>query len=329
MRHALVSTLIAVIVALPLGAQSAHADSCESGLVQGFHASLVACFAPPPSLDLDVMLPIQPTAGSARVAPAVPSSVAGTVVTPVGVENSGAGVSMRASLDTLRDYNGRIASDKANDVRYLAPPNLQLPRSPVVAKSPFNLWSKFEAQGTEWAGETGTRAGFGMDYKNDRAVSFGVAGEHGDTRSAATHGARTDGTQTYDKVDAHVAYQVVPLFSLTSRAQWQAGNADFAAAHGFPDKRSVSVAPKLSKMFTLGDGQSIETFASYTRELDIEKQMMDGISSTFSTAQSAGAGVTFQAPGSYTLKATTDVTGLGSAEPATHSSRLQLNFPIK
>jgi hypothetical protein len=162
-----------------------------------------------------------------------------------------------------------------------------------------------------------------MDYKIDGTVSAGVAGERGDTKSAATHS-----VQTYDKVDAHVAYQIVPLLSLTSRAQWQAGNADFAAAHGSPEKRSVSVAPKFSKMFTLGEGQSIETFATYTRELDMEKQIMDGAGRTFATAQSAGAGVTFQKRDAYSLRVTTDVGGLGGTEPATLNSRLQLNLPI-
>jgi len=325
MRPEFVACLLTATVATLSLAPAAHADTCQSDLAGGLK---VACFDQLGTLDLDVsLLPKADVATIPRAA--ATQAVEGTIIVPLTVKNSDAGVSVRTSLGTLQDYTSRLDTQKVDTAKALAPTGMPLPLSPVVPKSPLDLWSKFDAHGYEWAGNASTRAGVGFDYRFDRAVSAGVAAERGDFRSAAT-----PGTQTYDKVDAHIAYQITPSLSLNTRAEFQTGNADFAATKGLDDKGAVSFAPKLTQTFPLGEGQSMSTFATFTRELDLEQQVLDGPHRTSAIAQSAGAGVSFEKRDSYTLSVTTDIGSLGSLDlgsldPATLRSRLQLKLPIQ
>jgi hypothetical protein len=128
---------------------------------------------------------------------------------------------------------------------------------------------------------------------------------------------------------AYVSLQAVPLLTLDARTEWQAGNAEFAAASGAAEKSTVILAPKINHSFALDGGKTIEPFVTYKREFDLSTTGHEANETAPITTQSAGAGVTLTKPDAYSLSVTTDVEGLGATTPENVSSKFRLSVPIK
>jgi len=312
-----------------LSASATRADPCQGSQAVGPELVCDQELTGFASLDLEPQIPnpITPKTNpgpEAKVAKPTP----GIAIAPMAVQSIDNGVSMRSSIDSLRDYNAKLMTLKAYDAKAWAPANMPVPKAPVADKSPLDLWTKLDVQGTEGAGDAATRIGVGADYKLGRDMTVGMAAERGDVKPAGVSGTQAAGTQTYDKLDAHVRLKALSFLSIDGRTNLQSGNADYAAANGASEKKTLTVEPRLGKSFGLENGNSIEPFVSYKREIDVEKQMQDAIGHSTAATQSAGAGVTLSKPDNYALSFTTDVTGIEGSQSSSVNSKVQLKLPL-
>jgi hypothetical protein len=131
------------------------------------------------------------------------------------------------------------------------------------------------------------------------------------------------------KMAAYVTLQAAPMLTLDARTQWQAGNADFAAGAGAAEISTFSLAPRLNHSFALDGGKTIEPFVTYKREFDLSERGREFGEAGLIGTDSAGAGVTYTKPDSYSLSVTTAVEGLGATQPESLSSKFQLKVPIQ
>lgn len=304
---------------------TARADDCAQETSQASESDFSPCEVDIPQLDLDSALDDHTATITRSKSPdSTPWIAQGNGNVPLAVNPSDTGVSMRASLATWRDFNQRAAAPSIDIPSWSAPPAFALPKAPAPAKTPIDVWSSVDVQGYEGAGQESMRAGVGADYKVGHATTIGVAAEHGDVK-----GAMGAGTEQDAKMAAYVTLQAAPMLSLDARTEWQAGNAEFAAATGAAEKSSLIFSPKLNHSFALDGGKTIEPFVSYKRELDMSQAGREAAAAGVAATQSAGAGVTYTNPDAYSLSVTTDVQGLGAAQPADVNGKFQLSVPIR
>jgi hypothetical protein len=304
---------------------TARADDCAQEATQTSESDFSPCEIEMPQLDLDSALADHTaTLTRSKTPDSTPWIAQGNGNVPLAVNPSDTGVSMRASLATWRDFNQRAAVPTIDTPSWSAPPVLTLPKAPPAAKTPIDVWSSVDVQGYEGAGQESMRAGVGADYKVGHATTVGVAAEHGDVKGAAGTGTEQDA-----KMAAYVTLQAAPMLSLDARTEWQAGNAEFAAATGAAEKSALIISPKLNHSFALDGGKTIEPFVTYKRELDMSEAGRESVATGVVATQSAGAGVTYTNPDAYSLSVTTDVQGLGAAQPADVNGKFQLSVPIR
>lgn len=227
---------------------------------------------------------------------------------PVAVSPTDAGVSARASLGQWRDYDAQMTAKKMEAAKAIAPHV-----AARAASSPLDLWSNIDVQGLDGVASETRRVGVGADYKLNKSATVGVVAERGESH--------VDGAVSDDsKLAAYMAFRVAPAVTIDARTEWQAVHTpgDHASESG-----AVSVAPRVAKPFALDGGASIEPFVTYKQAFDL-----GGATDEAAAAPSAGAGVTYAKPESYSFSVTTDLENLGAAAPASVNSKLQLKVPI-
>jgi hypothetical protein len=269
-----------------------------------------------PQIDLEAVLAEQAKSKPSKATDGTPWIAQSDKGIPLTVNPSDSGVSMRTSLDDLRNYNTRsysvdVDAKNAPDLPKTAPLNL-----------PVDVWTNVEVDGYGSAVDQSTRTGFGADYKLSRAATFGVSVERGSAHAIDT------AEEQDSKASAYMTLQATPLLSLDARTQWQAGNAEFASANGAAQKSSIVLAPTIKHSFSVGDGNTISPFVTYQREFDISETGRE-LDTTAFPEQSAGAGITYTNPDAYTFSVTTDVGGFGQTEAdRSVSSKFKLSVPI-
>lgn len=321
-----VRVCFASLVALISVTSIARADDCVNMTTTTAEPDFAPCTVDEPQLDVDAAVAEHAAgaASNAKIEAGTPWIADSGNDVPLTLNSSGAGVSMRTSLGTWRDYQARAASKSIAVSPAFSPADLTLPKAPAAPKSPLDIWTSVDVEGYEGARDQAMRAGVGADFKIDHATTLGVSAEQGDARSANSTGPEQD-----SKMAAYVTLQAAPMLSLDARTEWQAGNAEFAAASGAAERSSVILAPRLNKAFSLNGGETIEPFVTYKHEFDLSSAGREANDATATTTQSAGAGVTYSKPDAYSLSVTTDVEGLGATEPQSLNSKFQLSVPIR
>lgn len=299
------------------------AQAADTAQVEG-EAAGETCEALPPLLDLSL-----PASNAAAALPedkaplpevSEPSASAAAPA-PLAVQSSDDSVSARASLQTLRDYNSLKAKRKVEQAQRLAPEALVAPKTPVASASAVDVWSSLNADGLNDATKS-VRTGAGLDYKLVKNASVGVFAERSETIAPQASG----GDQSEDKVAAYMAFKALPAVTIDTTTQWETATAaDPAVGKQTDDKGSIIVAPRIGKSFALDNGQTIAPFVTVKREIDLAGKTT---SSESTATDSAGAGVTFTKPDSYSLSVTTDVSAAGASDPASVNSRLQFKLPL-
>lgn len=292
---------------------AAHADECVNIATSMAEPDFSPCDSDLPQIDLEAAL-----ADHTAAKPAISADAATPWIAqqdkgvPLTVNSSDSGVSLRTSLDDLRNFNTRTYAVDHGTIGAPALPKISTPNLPV------DVWTSIDVNGYQGDRDQSTRTGLGVDYKLSRSAIVGVSVERGDARSASA------ATEQDSKASAYVTLQATPLISLDARTEWQAGNAEFAAANGAPEKSSVILAPKINHSFALGDGKTISPFLTYKREFD----MSAGPEVLSTPERSAGAGVTYKDADAYTLSVTTDVDEATATAPQSVSSKFKLSVPI-
>jgi hypothetical protein len=315
-----VSVTFGGIAALLLCVATAHADDCEITTSTAAVPDFSPCAFADPQIDLDAIaaqhFTITAKAKQADGTHWIEQSAAGV---PLTVTSSDSGVSMRTSIADWRDYNVREAMRSIDQATPTSSLGFDLPKAPAPPKTPLDIWSSVDVQGYHGVGGESVRAGVGADYKLTKTATVGVTLEHG--KAALGTGSALD-----SKMAAYVALHPVSILTLDARTEWQTGNADFAAAAGATEVSTFSFSPRIDHSFALDDGKTIEPFVSYKHQFDLGSSADIGAGSV--PSQSAGAGVTFTDPNSYSLSLTTDLQGLGKPESKSLSSSLRLKVPI-
>jgi hypothetical protein len=293
-----------------------QADECLDITTSAATPDFVPCSMNLPQIDLDAVLAEQAKSQPSKATDGTPWIAQSDKGIPLIANPSDNGVSLRTSLDDLRNYNTRsysVDADAKNapDLPKVAPSNI-----------PFDVWTNVAVDGYGSSADQSTRTGLGADYKLSRAATFGVSVERG--RSHAVDTAEEEDS----KASAYMTLQATPLLSLDARTQWQGGNAEFASANGAAAKSSFVLAPTIKHSFAVGDGKTISPFVTYQREFDISETGRELDTAAF-PEQSAGAGITYTNPDAYTLSVTTDVGGFGQTEAdRSVSSKFKLSVPI-
>lgn len=302
------------LMAVTCAAPSALADEeCLTVATSMAEPDFSSCESDLPQIDLEAALAdhaaAKPAASAGSAMPWIAQQDKGV---PLTVNSSNSNVSLRTSLDDLRNFNTRSFAIDSGAAGALALPKTATPNLPV------DVWSSVDVNGYQGDRDQSTRTGLGVDYKLSRSAVMGVSVERGDARSA------TAATEQDSKASAYVTLQATPLISLDARTQWQAGNAEFAAANGAAEKSAVILAPKIDHSFALGDGKTISPFVTYKREFD----MSTGAGGLTAPERSAGAGITYKDSDAYTLSVTTDVDAATSTAPQSVNSKFKLSVPI-
>jgi hypothetical protein len=256
---------------------------------------------------------------------------------PLTLTSSDTGVSAKASLDAIRDYNSRLATVNVvpdGGLASTAPATLTLPKAPVARQIPLDIWGNVDVQGYSQqqsgfaaaAVDETARTSAGIDYKIGDTAKIGLSAERGDIRSAAQESL----LQQEDKVSAYVTWQAAPSLSLDARREWQGGNEAFATATGISEKNSVIVAPRLDHSFALNDGETLKPFVAYKTVFDIGGKSIGEPAGEPAVTRSAEAGVTFSKADSYSLSVSTSVDGLSAVPGAeTVNGKFEFKLPIK
>ncbi len=303
-----------------------HAEDCIEVQSTSAAPDFQDCATSDPEFDIDAALAEHAavtTAGPPN--DAVPWIATNPQDMPATFNSSDTGVSVRTSLGTWRDYNARSASPNLQMPGY-APTldTLDLPKAAIAPKTPFDVWTNLDIDGYDGARDQSARAGVGADYKFNKATIVGVSVERGDTRSVTTPGVSED-----QKASAYVSLQASPLLSLDARTEWQTGNSDFAANSGVAERGAFILAPKVNHSFKMDDGTTLSPFVTYQREFDVSGSHKEGVDPSFDATQSAGAGVTYSKPDSYSLSVSADVDNFGVTDEAQSlSSKFQLSVPL-
>jgi hypothetical protein len=309
------------LAALLLGAATAHADDCEITTSAAAVPDFSPCAFADPQLDLDAIAAQRFTITAKKKqsdgTPWIEQSTAGV---PLTVTSSDGGVSMRTSIADWRDYNVREAMRSIDSKAPVSSLGFELPKAPAPLKTPLDVWSSVDVQGYHGIGGESVRAGVGADYKLTKTATVGVTLEHGKAELGT-------GSALDSKMAAYVALHPVSILTFDARTEWQTGNADFAAAAGAAQMSTFSFSPRIDHSFALDDGKTIEPFVSYKHQFDLGSSAEVGAG--IAASQSAGAGVTFTDPNSYSLSLTTDLQGIGgSPESKSLNSSLRLKVPI-
>ncbi len=229
-------------------------------------------------------------------------------------------LNVRTSMSQWRAYQEQMANAKSVGIKPSDLSTKSLPKPPSAPTSPFDVWSSFGVQGKAGEGDSGERAGVGVDYRMGRAASIGVSAERSEVKPG--HGT----TLQDEKLAARVTIQATPSFSVDTTTQWETVGDSAVVGGGRIDKNTVTVSPKLKQSFSLDGGERLEPFVTYQREVGLGEGHAGGPAAA---TQSAGAGLTLAKPDLYAFSLSGDVTGSGTAEPPTLKSRLQLSIPLR
>lgn len=262
-----------------------------------------------------------------RLVPAPASGVTGVddsspwiaqsgIAPPLDVKPADTGASLRTSTSQWRDFENQILARRIDEAK-AANKSLPQPKAPAVIPSPVELWTSVDFAGLAESSDSAVKTSAGANYKLSRTTTFGVEATRADTRPVTA----LTGTQD-DKFAGFVTYQATSMVSIDARTHWETATSGSSRT----DTNAVSVAPKLKVPMKLSNGQTLEPFVTIKDELSRSEAADLGQTRN---AISAGTGVTFAKPGSYTMSLTADAENLNTPDPATYKSRFQLSVPLK
>ena len=242
---------------------------------------------------------------------------------PFSLNATGESVTARTSLGNWRDYNAQLNQRKIDDAKSSVEQPVTAPKPAATPASPFEIWSSVDAQGAE--SETGqVKARAGADYKFGASTTAGVIAERG-----GSNGKPGSGLQSNEKLGAYVTTKPLTALSIEARTQWEKNDSGLSASGpAAVEKNSITVAPSIRQPFAIGGGKTVEPYVTLKHEFDAGGALQGGPHSAVTSADSAGAGVTFAKPGDYSLSLSTDVDGIAGEQPASVKSQMQFKLPL-
>ena len=338
-----------------------RADACTNSINSG---TVTTCATQFNSTRLDGLLASDPAHGRAQSrlddAPWIGLNWADA---PFAFTPSGSDLTMRTSVSHWGAYADRRLAKKIEDTRTLAPGDLSLPPPSLMGRPDLDLWSTLDVKGLDDGTARAAAGEIGADYKVNRNTVVGLAVGIGDEETVSaseenymlttylglrpampiTFDAKAAWGETSDTLADQSFTSTRGLVSAQVRGGWQFNNVEIASvlsiAHAVEnlsesaggetiEKSTITIAPRISRSFKLDDGQKLEPFLTYKREIDIDAAGPGATVDEDESMGSLGAGVGLSKPDSYSLRATTDVEDIGAAETPSVKSRIQLTVPI-
>lgn len=289
------ATIASVVAALPVFATGAHADDATSAA--------------------DYFLWSRPDLAAS---PSTAGRSSSTSPLPVAVDRTDNSVSVRTGISVWRDYNDKKLEKRYKKAKSRSGKDL---KAPVVGarKPPLDVWTKVNIESGSDAASRTTRTALGADYKLPNDTTAGISAEQAETQAA--YGAAP--VPTDRTVSAYVNFKATPLLSIDARTQWQRADGETAAGIASDEHNSFTLAPKIEKKYTLGDDVDMTPYATIQHKFDI-----DSVANTDTITNSAGAGITFAKPDTYSVTVSTNVEHSTGAETPNLNSKLQLKLPL-
>lgn len=286
---------------------------------------------------------------------------------PLSATISDQNLSMRASLVHWGEHIDWSSTKKIEELKALWPAGSSIRKRPPSTSAPFDVWSTVDVQGLDTDAAKSRRSSVGADYKLDRSTVIGAAVEmrdttagasgalaEGDTTVAAyaamrqlqwlTLDARAAWGQTSTSLPGHAFAATQNVLAARARGNWSFSSIRFTPSvsigHGIDvaedtlvrsetvRRSTIAIVPRLSRPIALGQGQTLEPFVTYKRELDLGSALGAAEQSS-ETHRSAGAGMTLVQPGGLSLSVSGDVLNLGAPAPPDLKGQLQLKVPLR
>lgn len=313
---------VAALVSIP----AAHAqEACatgegEIGGSEVADSELLECGEALPALDLSL-----PAIGAAALSKTrtdkpvtLPDETGASAPLPLEITPAETGASARASLQSLRNFQSQKQARKVQDVSAVLGAAAPKPKPAAVPPGPLDLWTRIDAQGFDASDGRSVKSGAGLDYRVVKNAHVGVVAERAESVSNAQAAAKSD-----DKVAAYVAFRALPVLTINAQGNWERTAAADPAMTAAGEKTSVAVAPRLSKSYALGGGETIAPYLEVKREIEI-----GAAADVAADARSAAAGVTLAKPDSYSVTVSADVSEAAADEAPSVSSKVQLKLPL-
>jgi hypothetical protein len=260
------------------------------------------------------------------VADGVPWISQAGLVPPLNVMPSDNAMTTRTSLGQWRDFNAQMLTRKVEDVkgfhsRGSGPADLVLPKAPILAPLPFEIWGAVDLRGRERLADGDVTTRLGVDYKVTKRTAIGVTVEHDDAKPVTGQAGQQD-----DKMALRLSFNATPHIAIEATSKWEVGTTA-VEQHHFA-RNTVVVAPRVGHQFKLEGGQTLLPYASVKREIQIGD--VQNTVAASKPSQTAGVGVTLAKPDAYSLNLSADVDAVEVREqPLNVHGRMQLSIPLR
>lgn len=233
---------------------------------------------------------------------------------PISVQPMGDGAAAVTGLAAWRDYNAALLSRK---IERSGPAGaLANVRKPQVVL-PFDVWTRVEVADLSATPDQSLHISAGADYHFAKAATVGISAMR----------IEPDDSQPQDTLSAYANFKLSSALSLGAKGHWSPTTtpplADGDASKPSSEKITMLVGPRLSQTYRLDGSQTIEPYLTLQSEFHSEDLSVGNM-----TTPSAGGGITFAKPQSYSLSISTMIETLEATNGANVSSRLQLKLPI-
>lgn len=285
---------------------------------------------------------------------------------PLAVTPGDENVALRASTTHWNAHNDWSTARRIEELKAAGNPVAKAYK-PQRNDPALDVWSTLDVKSNDSTADRATGGGVGADYKLDRKTVLGAAVTMREKAPAGVPAAQEDYTvstyvatrpspnvtldasvrwgETTNDLAGHAFASTQGAVTARMRGNWSFSDIRFtpsvSVARGVETSASgtagedalghstFAVEPRVSKPIPLGNGETLEPFLAYKRQLDIEQKSATSAGAAASSTRSAGAGVTLARPDAYSLSVTGGVEGLGATEPPNLKGQLQLKIPLR
>lgn len=247
------------------------------------------------------------------------------VTAPLAIKPADDGFTAKSSVSSWRDYNAQMLSRRIEAAKTAGPSDLKVPKAPAVQPSPLDLWGSYGVDYLEQTGKEKKRTGVGADYKLTKTTTTGVSLEQSEQAASSTAAASVD-----RKVSAYASSGTKTILKLDASAETVERAASPLDAG--ENKTTLGVSPRVAHKFALDQGKTLEPFVRYEQKMSLGAAPLQAPNAGPEFSETAGAGLTYAKPDSFSLSATTDVEqpgALGGPAAPDVKSKLQLTLPLR
>lgn len=220
-----------------------------------------------------------------------------------------------------RGYTGHIGADYRLDKDFLLGASIQFDD----AKEQIASWDGATADGAGYLIGPYLATRLLDNFKFDARLAWGQSQGAIDGESVA-NGFATERGLAKARLGGNFRWQDWQFKASTAflyAVEAPAGDAGSAVV-----TNQFSLEPEVRRTIRLEDGVLVEPFLRYRSTVDIEAAASSSALDDLALSASVGGGISVTSPDEYTIKATTEVEGVGTESDPAISSRVQITLPL-